>query len=672
MFYLQLGDRQFDEIPLDILEDVLENKISYGLLNTAYLNCNDEQREIVAQTATKVRELSGCSNKIMLGFTYIIVLTIDKNSCIVPILRTKKYYGDTIFFVEQQPGRVYEGWEDYLYNNKLPECDMCYPVDGYYVAENGHVKIGFKRSPSCNKTFSIIDTVSTVVGTASTGLLAVSVLCPLVLPVVIGAGAITGASAIYGTTRGVTQIVDRSSHHETIGLGDPASISLWVNTVSSALGGVMVGGAAIVPRVLTTGTTVALATATVCEILSYTSLAVNGFGVVAHVVQVILKYINGRLSIDDLNSFISSCFFIGNLIVTTSMAHNIIHYLTQQPSRLLTLFKMAHNTTFQMVKTVIQTGSMVVSEAIALLTGSHVAMFLRYIEMPKTAQILNTVTSTLRDFSKGRVNSVQFCLDMHRLISNHAGQFICEIKDALEKLSGYFGIPLKFVSVNGQHLFSDSSGAIALEINSSIDESVSSLQLPIESETKDCSVRLIELAKELGSKFDCISDAEFVTLCSLLAYKISNRCAAKISVARADGILDSSEDRKRIFSDVVGEIRNNSSELKYEFFARMKNSISQKGKIFRQPVCTADQSEMYTFETNYQFRQFNQFIHDAAVELLKIEDIFSEAEFYLRDALLIVHSKSAEKSVVFYYEPERRTNSVVGLAVLTNLSLSEV
>ncbi len=47
----------------------------------------------------------------------------------MPLIRVLKHIKDGLtysYFIEPS-GRTYDGWNDFIDNNKLPECDICYP-----------------------------------------------------------------------------------------------------------------------------------------------------------------------------------------------------------------------------------------------------------------------------------------------------------------------------------------------------------------------------------------------------------------------------------------------------------------------------------------------------------------------------------------------------------------
>ena len=68
-------------------------------------------------------------------------------------------------------GRVYENWQDYLKNNTLPNCILCYPGNGVYSAENGIVQVEYGISPAGKrgrKFLKHLDNVYTVLSVAET------------------------------------------------------------------------------------------------------------------------------------------------------------------------------------------------------------------------------------------------------------------------------------------------------------------------------------------------------------------------------------------------------------------------------------------------------------------------------------------------------------------------
>jgi hypothetical protein len=86
-------------------------------------------------------------------------------------------------------GRVYKNWKDFLNNNTLPECILCYPKNGVYSAVNGVVEVEYGISPAGKRRrkilrgldfgCTVLDFVVTVIGIAA-------VCFPVALAVVAG------------------------------------------------------------------------------------------------------------------------------------------------------------------------------------------------------------------------------------------------------------------------------------------------------------------------------------------------------------------------------------------------------------------------------------------------------------------------------------------------------
>lgn len=87
-------------------------------------------------------------------------------------------------------GRVYKSWIDYLQNNKLPECIMVVPKDGWYQADPSYevtensstVWLEFIDSPACALTERLchtMDIVSNFVGASIIGLNIAALFTPL-------------------------------------------------------------------------------------------------------------------------------------------------------------------------------------------------------------------------------------------------------------------------------------------------------------------------------------------------------------------------------------------------------------------------------------------------------------------------------------------------------------
>jgi hypothetical protein len=128
---------------------------------------------------------------ICVSFLFVFGKTRDA-SIAVPVIQIPQF--DIIFkqninlFIDSC-GRVYEGWQDYLENNTLPECVLCYPRNGVYTAVNGAVEVEFGISPAGQigaKVLQGLDSGGPVLNVGAAGALITGLFVPVVLPVVAG------------------------------------------------------------------------------------------------------------------------------------------------------------------------------------------------------------------------------------------------------------------------------------------------------------------------------------------------------------------------------------------------------------------------------------------------------------------------------------------------------
>jgi len=86
-------------------------------------------------------------------------------------------------------GRMYKGWQDYLKNNTLPKCILCYPKNGVYSERNGVVELEFGISPAGKLGREVLtgfDIGGTVVGLSASGVGIAALCVPVAWPVLAG------------------------------------------------------------------------------------------------------------------------------------------------------------------------------------------------------------------------------------------------------------------------------------------------------------------------------------------------------------------------------------------------------------------------------------------------------------------------------------------------------
>lgn len=122
----------------------------------------------------------------------------DRNIMCVPIFKIRNHskassYDDSVVTYNIQyidnNGRLYVDWNDYLMCNKLFECIMVVPKNGYYEAddkfpiteESSEVLVAVHWSPACSKSAEIMNYIDKIFGCLNIGALGISVLS-MVIP----------------------------------------------------------------------------------------------------------------------------------------------------------------------------------------------------------------------------------------------------------------------------------------------------------------------------------------------------------------------------------------------------------------------------------------------------------------------------------------------------------
>jgi hypothetical protein len=124
-------------------------------------------------------------NTICVSFLFLFGKSRD-DYFTVPVIRIHQ---ENIKLFIDSCGRVYKNWKDYLKNNTIPKCVLCYPKDGVYSAVNGAVEVEFGISPAGRtgaKVLQGLDIGGTVLGVGAAGAFITTLFVPVALPVVAG------------------------------------------------------------------------------------------------------------------------------------------------------------------------------------------------------------------------------------------------------------------------------------------------------------------------------------------------------------------------------------------------------------------------------------------------------------------------------------------------------
>lgn len=548
-FYNQFGDRQWDRIPRHDIS-AMDTKIAFTLYSTLFGSCTTAQQDSVVATREKVLQLSG-SGDLHFGCVFVNVLPRDSEEpCIIPLVRTKPTYGEEIFFVEEQPGRVYTGWFDFLENHTLPSSNICYPENGFYESRfNGHVAVKFDYNAGPSMVTAILDTASTVVKTAATGLLTAAVFFPVATPFVLAASAGLGTTVAYSTGRAITQLVDRGAHHESIGLEDHQARGLWISMGADVIGAVMMGGAVALPRLVASGRIATTMAGAVMDVMNWVSIGVNSFGVIVNVAVLIGKLRSGTLQHADVVYFISSCLFIGNIVVNSLIAERVIQTLSNRPNQLCNLFRMVANSCYMGVKTI--SAAVTWNAVIETICGETVVAFLRYFNMNHTAQTLRTVQGQLRRFKRGMLNVPSLCMDLVRLLSSHLRQVLDEVLEVWKQARAFF-LSIDFGGV--LDLFMQPSLQAAEIVNGAerVMDEANLYEPEVRSSTRE---ELLRTALGVARNMNRTTEHEYANICQIAMNDIQRRYDRRLVLEGSQTGHPLAEERLQILQEAMEEFR---------------------------------------------------------------------------------------------------------------------
>ncbi|XP_022190518.2 uncharacterized protein LOC111048844 [Nilaparvata lugens] len=321
-----LGDRVLDQFP----QNDLRAKVEFALFGPPpYNNCSSETDKVVDKLVSHISAVSdNCGESIFLG--YIFVYLRYKKSDVTDIQVLFRVLKDSKYLIVDLNCRTYKDWGDYLENNRLPKCDMCFPVGGRYRFEG--FQVGFAESPACKISKSILrglDVASSVVGISATGMTLAALALPITAPFVVGAAATAIATGAWDVGRGVNKLVDRKTHNQEIGLTNSESGKIWFDMATSTLGAVTVGGRAFVKgKSLVKIGQIAIETdAVACRLVKGVSVIISGVGMTNNLFTAINNFSQGVLNITDLEKFKSAFLFFFNEYLTIENTRTFIRLM---------------------------------------------------------------------------------------------------------------------------------------------------------------------------------------------------------------------------------------------------------------------------------------------------------------------------------------------------------
>ncbi|PSN56809.1 hypothetical protein C0J52_02676 [Blattella germanica] len=261
-------------------------------------------------------------SQISVSFLFICVYMKNVNISL-PVLRVMT---DKVLFVDFDH-RIYQSWNDFLKNNKLPKCFVCYPRDGIYTEVDGSVDVEFGESPACSlpeKVLNILD-ITVSVTAAALGVTALAI--PFSSPVVIAAAVGGLASGIFGVSRSARTLVDRHNHGQTLGLNSEEARSSWLGVVGNTVG-LALGSLSAASSRIAQGARGVVGLSAGAASLSIGAAAVKGLSVVDHIANIGKKLTDEeQVTILDAFQMVSSVFFFTGSVVSTQSAFRTLENL---------------------------------------------------------------------------------------------------------------------------------------------------------------------------------------------------------------------------------------------------------------------------------------------------------------------------------------------------------
>jgi hypothetical protein len=183
-------------------------------------------------------------------------------------------------------GRVYKTWNDFLDENKLPECEMIFPKNGRYQADdNGNVILDKQLSPACNVSASILlaaDVATTVGGLAAGGIFFAAAFIPTVaaVPFLLPAAGITGVvTGMYAVGRSGYNLYDKYKHGEDFSFWESSEArAAYINIVAGSLGFAGAGANVMMSTLISQGFNVGNGARAAMNTVNVINLAASGVG----------------------------------------------------------------------------------------------------------------------------------------------------------------------------------------------------------------------------------------------------------------------------------------------------------------------------------------------------------------------------------------------------------
>ncbi|CAL7933154.1 unnamed protein product [Xylocopa violacea] len=258
------------------------------------------------------------------------------NMCVLPIFKLKNQKCD-VWYIDGD-GRVYKSWDDYVKNNRLPECTMILPKSGSYRYDPNYkitkccstVWIEVADSPACttkNKILKGVDIAANTVSICGTiGLSVASFLTPIG-PLAVTAGLVYGGvSGSWIIGRSMQKLVDLATHKQSIAPINKNALPAWLGIGSTVLALGANGGTVLLSKAVREGSSIGSGAQMAYNSMIVSNLTVNGIGVAYQGYCLIDKYQEEKkVSVLDLVIFTSHVLFFGNAVLGVKLAGELMN-----------------------------------------------------------------------------------------------------------------------------------------------------------------------------------------------------------------------------------------------------------------------------------------------------------------------------------------------------------
>lgn len=319
-FYSLLGDRDWDELDRNHkdFKSNLKIKISLALFAKTFTKCSVTEQTQIDATIETLFQLCGSGNVILIGYTYVHILTESGQESILPLIRVESKYNHKPYYFEIQPGKIYDGWDAFLNSNNIPEAYLCYPKDGYYAPQSDKlVCLEFDKSNNENFGSKVND-------------FPVSIFFPFYKTV--------GKAEIIVGLRLTHILMNKSVIEEDPFdvINDKNFMASWLNSIIHDVGNVGIETETTTSMVLQSN--IYFVAVRLFRCVYNTSPKVNTSKFIISLMTIMLKQKIGKCKPDDYNEFLSCLVFFLNFTTEIHFVKEIILKLNEKPLQIQNFF----------------------------------------------------------------------------------------------------------------------------------------------------------------------------------------------------------------------------------------------------------------------------------------------------------------------------------------------